>query len=314
MAGVMTGVQWAGTDRRDRIARVLWAILWANVIVACAKLFYGWRSGAIALSADGVHSLLDASSNVIGLVGIAVARRPPDANHPYGHRKYETFAALGIVAMMLFGCREILSAALDRLHHPRVPEVSWVGFVLIAMTIAVNVGVVLVESREGRRLQSELLISDATHTGSDVVASLLVLVSFVMLRLGWAWADVAIAPVIVVLIAAAGFRLVRGTLSTLSDERRIDPEPVERVALEEPGVLEAHNVRSRGPDDDIHLDLHILDAPQTELAEAHALGHRVERRLRNRWPGVTDVVVHVEPGLESERARTREGGGLKAEG
>jgi cation diffusion facilitator family transporter len=314
MAGVMTGVQWAGTDRRDRIARVLWAILWANVIVACAKLFYGWRSGAIALSADGVHSLLDASSNVIGLVGIAVARRPPDANHPYGHRKYETFAALGIVAMMLFGCREILSAALDRLHHPRVPEVSWVGFVLIAMTIAVNVGVVLVESREGRRLQSELLISDATHTGSDVVASLLVLVSFVMLRLGWAWADVAIAPVIVVLIAAAGFRLVRGTLSTLSDERRIDPEPVERVALEEPGVLEAHNVRSRGPDDDIHLDLHILVAPQTELAEAHALGHRVERRLRNRWPGVTDVVVHVEPGLESERARTREGGGLKAEG
>ena len=65
------------------------------------------------------------------------ARRPPDANHPYGHRKYETFAALGIVAMMLFGCREIISAALERLRHPRVPEVTGLGYALLAITIYV---------------------------------------------------------------------------------------------------------------------------------------------------------------------------------
>jgi cation diffusion facilitator family transporter len=301
-------------DRLHQIGRILWAILWLNLLVAAAKLAYGARAGAIAMSADGLHSLLDAASNVVALIGIAVARRPPDANHPYGHRKYETFAALGIVATMFLGCREILAAAIERLRQPRVPDVDAMGFAVIGATLAVNVAVVVIEGRAGRRLNSELLVSDAAHTGSDVLASLLVLLSFFAARAGWVWADVVVAVLITALIAVAGLRIVRGTISTLSDERRIDPEPVERVALEEPGVLEAHNVRSRGPNDDIHLDLHVLVSPSLPLAAAHELGHRVERRLRDRWPGVTDVVVHVEPALESERARMREGGGLRAEG
>ena len=144
-------------------------------------------------------------------------------------------------------------------------------------------------------------------------ASLIVLLSFFAARMGVPNADVGAAILIIGLILTAGFRILKGTLSTLSDERRIAPEAVEHCALEEPGVREAHNVRSRGPLDDIHLDLHILVDPVTPLAEAHALGHRVEHRLRQRFMGLTDVVVHVEPALESERAREREGGGLKAQ-
>ena len=300
--------------RLDRITSVLWRILWLNVAVATAKLLYGWQSGAIAMTADGIHSLLDASSNVVGLVAVAVARRPPDANHPYGHRKYETFAALAVSVMLFAGCQEVIGVALGRLRQPAAPTIGAMGFVVIGLTLAINVLVVWVERREGRRLQSELLTSDAAHTASDVAASLLVLGSFLAARAGIAWADVAVALVIVVLVAVAGIRILIGTLSTLSDERRIPPEQVEAAALEEPGVLEAHNVRSRGPRDDIHLDLHILVDPRMAIAAAHAIGHRVEQRLRARWPGLTDVVVHVEPGLESERARGREGGGLKAEG
>jgi len=301
------------TRRLDRIARVLWGILWLNLVVALAKLLYGWRSGAIAMTADGVHSLLDASSNLVGLVGVAVARRPPDANHPYGHRKYETFAALSVAVMLFLGCREIVHSAIARLRDPHLPAITALGFAVLGLTIAINVLVVWIERREGRRLSSELLLSDAAHTGSDVLASLLVLASFLAVRAGWVWADVAVAGVIVVLIAVAGVRILFGTLPTLADERRIAPDMVETAALEEPGVLEAHNVRSRGPRDDIHLDLHVLVDPRMEIASAHEVGHRVVRRLRDRWPGVTDVVVHVEPALESERARTREGGGLKAE-
>lgn len=300
-------------QRLDRIARVLWGILWLNLAVALAKLAYGWKSGAIAMTADGVHSVLDASSNLVGLVGVAVARRPPDANHPYGHRKYETFAALGVALMLFLGCREIVVAALTRLRDRQLPEITTLGFVTLGLTITINVLVVWIERREGRRLSSELLLADAAHTGSDVLASLLVLASFLAVRAGWAWADVAAAAAIVVLIAVAGVRILIGTLPTLADERRIAPDLVEAAALEEPGVLEAHNVRSRGPRDDIHLDLHVLVDPRMEIASAHEVGHRVVRRLRDRWPGVTDVVVHVEPALESERAHTREGGGLKAE-
>ncbi|MBI5709375.1 MAG: cation transporter [Candidatus Eisenbacteria bacterium] len=300
--------------RMRRIARVLWVILLLNLVVALAKLFYGLRTGAVALFADGAHSLLDASGNVVALVGIAVARRPPDANHPYGHRKYETFAALGVAALLFFGCWEIGSAALDRLLHPRLPHLSVDVFVTLVLTLAINVFVVLVERREGRRLQSELLLADAAHTNSDVFATLLVFASFAGTHLRVPLADVAAAVVIMGLILRAGFQIVKGTLSTLSDERRIPPDEIEAAALREAGVLEAHNVRTRGPNDDIHLDLHILVDPAMAIGDAHAIGHRVERRLRERWPGLTDVVVHVEPGVESERAHVREGGGLKAEG
>ena len=300
--------------RLHEITRVLAVVLGLNVLVGLAKLAYGMRIGAIAMIADGLHSLIDGASNVVGLIGVSIARRPPDANHPYGHRKYETFAALGIVMMMFLGCYGIATTTLERLRHPQLPGITLAAFVVMGLTLAVNVSVVWFERREGRRLQSEILLSDAAHTGSDLLASLLVLASFAATRAGLPWADAAAALVIVVLVVRAGFGILRGTLSTLSDERRIAPELIEATALEEAGVLEAHNVRSRGADDDIHLDLHILVDPALAIRDAHALGHRVEGRLRTKWPGLTDVVVHVEPALASERARRREGGGLKARG
>jgi len=300
--------------RRDAIARVLGGVLLLNLAVAVAKLVYGYHSRAISITADGVHSLLDGSSNVIGMIGIYAARKPPDSNHPYGHRKYETFAALAIAGMMFLGCTEILTAAFERWRKPELVNVTSAGFVVLIATLLVNAIVVTIERREGRRLHSELLESDAAHTQSDVLASLLVMASFFATRLGIGWADVAAAVLIVALIVRAGFGILKGTLSTLSDERRIEPKLVEREARAEPGVLEAHNVRSRGPDDDIHLDLHILVDPGMPIADAHRIGHRVEGRVRERWPGVTDVIVHVEPGLESERGRPGEEGELKAEG
>ncbi len=302
------------TQRLDRIAGVLWGILGLNLAVAVAKILYGRHSGAIAITADGIHSLLDGSSNVVGLIGLAVARRPPDANHPYGHRKYETFAALGIAGMLFIGCQEIAKAAIGRLMHPRLPEITAAGFAILLATLSVNLFVVWYERREGTRLQSELLLADATHTGSDVYASLLVLASFAAAPLRLVWVDVLVAGVIVVLIVRAGIGILKTTLSTLSDERRLPADQIEAVATEEPGVIEAHNVRSRGPSDDIHVDLHILLDPTLTLQDAHAIGHRVEQRLRARFPGIRDVVVHVEPGLDSERAKERiEGGGLQAD-
>jgi cation diffusion facilitator family transporter len=302
------------SSRLRTIARLLVVILGLNLLVAVAKLVFGHWCGSLALSADGIHSLLDASANVIGLVGMSVAGRPPDANHPYGHRKYETFAALGVVCTMLLGCREILAEGLARLRTPAEPSITPLAVGVMLVTIAINLSVATVERRAGRRLGSELLVADAAHTQSDLFASLLVLASFVAHRFGIAWADLAATALIVALILKAGVSILLSTLSTLADERRLPPETIESCAVQERGVLEAHNVRSRGPLDDIHVDLHVLVDPETPLAEAHRVGHRVERRLLANFPGVTDVVVHVEPGLATERATRREGGGLKARG
>ncbi len=300
--------------RAQGIVRVLALILVLNLAVAVAKLLYGWRTRSISIQADGVHSLLDGSSNIIGLVGVWVASRPPDANHPYGHRKYETFAALGVAVMMFMGCWEIGREAWQRFLHPVTPEITNAGFLVLGVTIAVNLFVTWYERREGQRLKSEILVADAAHTGSDVLASVLVLASFVGTRMGLWWADTAAAALVVGLILRAGFEILQGTLSVLSDERRVHPDMVEQEALNEPGVLEVHNVRSRGALDDIHVDLHVLVDPRMEISDAHELGHRVERRLRLKWPTFTDVVVHVEPGLDSERARERTGLGLRADG
>lgn len=301
-------------DRSRKIAFVLAVILVLNLAVAIAKIAYGRKSGALGIQADGLHSLLDGSSNIIGLVGVAVASRPPDANHPYGHRKYETFAALAVAVMMFLGCWEIGSAAFARLRHPVAPQVTGEGFVILVATLLVNLFVTVWERRAGQALRSEMLVADAAHTGSDVLATLLVLASFGAMKLGWAWADLVAAALVIGLVLRAGFEVLRGTLSTLSDERRVEPQLVEREALLEEGVLEVHNVRSRGTLDDVHVDLHVLVDPRMPIADAHAIGHRVEKRLVARWPEFTDVVVHVEPALPTERARTREeGGGLKAE-
>jgi cation diffusion facilitator family transporter len=266
------------------------------------------------MTADGLHSLFDGASNVIALVGIALARRPPDAHHPYGHRKYETFAALGIVMMLMIACWEIATAALERLLHPRAPEITAAGFWVIGATLAVNSGVAWFERREGRRLKSVILQSDAAHTASDVLVSLIVLASFLATRWRIAWADGVAAAVVVAFIVRAALDILKATFATLADERRIPPAEIEAEAVAEPYVREAHNVRSRGPEDDVHIDLHILVDPQMPIADAHAIGHRVESRLRRRWPEVSDVVVHVEPANEEERARRTDGEGLRAPG
>lgn len=299
-------------SRTRRIVGVLSAILVLNLLVAAAKLAYGGASGAIAVTADGLHSLLDAASNAIGLVAVVLARRPADDNHPYGHRKFETLAALVVAMFMFLGCWELIGAAWQRWQTPASPHIGALGYAVLLSTLAVNLVVAVLERRAGERLQSEMLVADAAHTQSDVLATLVVLASFVAARFGVAWADLAAALVVVVLILRAGFGILQGTLSVLSDERRVEPALVEHEALAEPGVLEVHDVRSRGPLDDIHVDLHVLVDPATPIEAAHAIGHRVEARLRARWPGFTDVVVHVEPALEQERARS--GGGRRSAG
>lgn len=298
--------------RRRTVVRILWVVLGLNLAVAVAKLVYGQISGALAISADGLHSLFDGSSNVIALVGVVLGRRPPDADHPYGHRKYETFAALGIVLMLLIASWEIASAAVERLLHPRSPEITPAGFWIIGITITVNAAVAIMERRAGKRLKSVILQSDAAHTASDVLVSLIVLVSFLAAGRDVAWADGAAAAIVIVFILRAAYEILRSTFRTLADERRIPPAEIEAEAAAEPHVLEAHNVRSRGPEDDVHLDLHVLVDPRLPIAEAHEIGHRVEARLRRRWPDVSDVVVHVEPGHEEERAKRTDGEGLRA--
>lgn len=294
-------------DRVSEIRRVLLFILALNWGVAALKLGYGAWSKTLSMVADGFHSLLDGSANVIGLVAITVAIQPADRSHPYGHRKFESFAALGISFLLLLAAYEIGEGAIRRWREGSIPHVTAVSFIVMVITMGINLFVSTYETRMGKRLQSEILLADALHTRSDLYASLVVLASLTGVKLGYPLLDPIAALLIVPLIGRAGFRIIGQSLYVLTDASRLPPGSVEKVALEVQGVLECHAVRSRGFPDAIYMDLHILVDPHLTVAKAHDIAHQVEQHLRARFPGVTDLVVHVEPDIAEERRRSREG-------
>jgi cation diffusion facilitator family transporter len=277
------------------VRHVLWWTLALNLIVAVAKLLYGLQAGLLAMAADGVHSLLDGGSNVVGLVGVSAARRPPDRDHPYGHRKFETFSALTIGGMLFLASWEILKTAWGRLGDETVATVGPLGYVVMLGTMAVNLGVSVFERREGRRLQSEVLLADSVHTRSDLLTSASVLVALAAAHLGWGLIDPIVTIVIVAWIAYSAFGVVRPALATLADEARLDPASIDAVVMGVEGVRDVHRIRTRGSLDEVHVDLHVQVDPGSSVARAHAVAHAVEEAIRDHFPDVVDVLAHVEP-------------------
>ncbi len=280
--------------RHTKVNQVLWQVLVINLLVAGAKITAGIAAGSISMVADGFHSAMDASSNVIGLIGSTIAGHPPDSNHPYGHQKYETFATLGIGLLLLFTSWNVLKSVFTRMIEGSSPEITTVSFLVMLITISLNVLVVAYEKKRGCQLNSSLLLADAAHTTSDIFVSISVLFSLIAVKMGWLWMDVVVALVIVFVIARTGYKIIRRASDTLSDCAVIDPTTVEKVVLSVNGVQSCHKIRSRGTDQAAYLDLHIQVDGQMTLDEAHLLGHIAQDRLKMELE-ITDVIVHVEP-------------------
>jgi cation diffusion facilitator family transporter len=280
--------RWSGIRRTLIIALAL------NVLVAAAKLVVGFLSGSIALVADGLHSVTDGAANVVGLVSVAVAGRPADSGHPYGHGRFETLSALAIGGLLTLTAWEVLTSCLRRVLSDNRPEAPLSGFLVLVATIVINLGLSTWERRQGRHWQSPLLLADSTHTASDVWVSLAVLGSLIGTRLGYPALDWMVGFLITFAIGRAAFKIVRDNAQFLADAAWVDPEEIRRVALQTPGVLAVHKIRSRGGSRHGHADLHAQMEADLPLEAAHGIGHQVVDRLREEF-GLDDVVVHVEP-------------------
>ena len=311
--GFSRGTSDADARRIRSVRTVLWVILGLNLAVAAAKYLYGLASGSIAMQADGFHSLFDGTSNVVGLIGLAVAIRPPDRDHPYGHAKYETYAAAAIGAMLLLAAGKIGVAAWARLcNGGEAPRVDAGSFAVMVGTLAVNVGVTVWERRRGRALRSELLIADASHTGSDILVSVGVLAGLVAVRLGFPLAD----PVLALLVAAAiiwtAGKVLRQADLSLSDTARLATPEVCATVLAVPGVLGCHSIRTRGTAADVLMDLHVQVDPALSVAEGHRIAEAVERAVCDRFPEVADVLAHLEPHDAYQAGKTAAENGARA--
>jgi len=284
------------SDRYAAVSRVLVRVLVLNLAVALAKIIFGYSSGAISILSDGFHSLTDAASNVVGLVGIYAADRPPDEDHPYGHRKYETVAAAAITIFLLLVVVEVLRNAIDHLTGRAVPHaIGIASFVVMFVTVGVNLFVIAYESREGERLSSEVLSADAMQTRGDVWTSLAVIGALAGARLGMPILDPLAAILVAGFIGYAGYQIARSTTMILSDRIVIAESDLEEVVRSVPGVLGCHHIRTRGTNDHVFLDLHVWLPAAMPLIEAHALSHDVKDRLIARYPQIADAIIHIEP-------------------
>ncbi len=292
----MNGSVAGGEDAAAReTRRVLWIVLLLNWAVAGAKLVYGLMTGSISMQADGIHSSFDGMSNVIGLIALWAAASPPDAEHPYGHKKYETFAAAAI-GLMLFGtCLYVLNNSYQHWRDAVAPEVTGLSFAIMLGTMAVNWGVMTWERRRGEALKCELLIADSHHTASDILSSFSVLAGLAAAASGFPLLDPIAGVLIAVLIGRTGLLVLHEATQSLADRARLDVDDVRKVALTVGGVRCCDGIRTRGLARHVFMDLCIHVEPSMTIASAHTLAHAVEDRLKQAFPDVVEVVVHVEP-------------------
>jgi cation diffusion facilitator family transporter len=283
------------TTRAAGVTTVLYRVLLLNFFVAAAKIVLGVTTGAVSVLSDGFHSLTDTASNIVAIIGVRAASAPPDDEHPYGHRKFETMASVGILLFLLLVVREVLQAAWERFLSGGEPDINQLTFVVMGATFAVNLGVVVYERRAGRRLESEVLLADAHHTMSDLLTSATVIAALVGVQFGYTWLDPAAALVVAVFIGYACWEIFVSTSGILADRIVLPEDAIRRVVSGVPEVLGCHHVRTRGTTDFVFLDLHIWMEPAMPLERAHALSHEVKDRLMTAFPQIKDAVIHLEP-------------------
>ncbi|MGB9938299.1 cation diffusion facilitator family transporter [Methanosarcina sp.] len=281
-----------------KVQQVLIYVLFLNLAVAFAKIGYGTLTSTLSMVADGYHSLFDGVSNIIGLAGSFIGDRPPDIDHPYGHRKYETVASIFIALLLIFVGVEIFRSAFDRFLVRSAPEVTVISFLVILGTMCINYLVTRYEHKQGESLRSQVLIADSMHTKSDIYVSLSVIVSLVAVKLGFPLMDPLIAVVISFLIFRAGYRIIGEGSRALLDMSRIEEKEICDLVMGVEGVKGCHKIRTRGSMGDIKVDMHLLVKSDMPLEDAHLIAHRVSKKLKSEYRDVSDVVVHLEPSIQ----------------
>jgi cation diffusion facilitator family transporter len=282
-------------EQRDRqVLRVIWIEGSVNLLVLALKLGVGLSTHSLAVLADAVHSLSDLANNVVAWLVLRSSTAPPDRDHPYGHRKFETLAVFVLAGLLTVLAFELIRHALAGAPRPAVQQ-GW-GLAAMGGVLALNVALASWEARWARRLDSTLLRADATHTFADVTTTLVVIAGWQAAAHGWPWIDRLCAMGVGGLILFLAYGLFRRALPVLVDAAALDPEAVARAVGALPGVRSVTGVRSRSDGTGTAVDLVVRVDPNLSTEDSHAIADRVEDELRRRF-GASDVAVHVEPEL-----------------
>lgn len=283
-------------SKYQKITRILVIILILNLTVTFLKILFGLLFNINSLTADGYHSFTDSISNVLGIIGIKLSSKPADKTHPYGYQKFETVSGFAIGFLLLWMVINIISKAIGCLLNPRAFSVTPATLVTLVITIFINGFVAFYEHRMGRKLGSDVLISDSYHTRSDIFISIGVLVSLILIKSGLpVFIDPLVSIVIAVFIFLSCLKIFKMTICVLVDKTVVNEVDIKKIVEAEPEVLNVHKIRSRGRLEHIYIDLHIITEPELSVYKAHELSHRLENILQERLNKKVELFAHFEP-------------------
>ncbi|BDA67435.1 cation efflux system protein [Calothrix sp. PCC 7716] len=282
-------------DNRGVVRRVLLITLLLNIFVMVLKAFVGTLTGSLSLLADALHSVTDSANNVLGLITSSFSSPYPDREHPYGHQKFEAVGALGIAAFLGIACFEIIQGAVEKIINGGKPvKITPSELWILLLVLGVNIFVAFYERRVGRRVKSNILIADATHTMSDIWVTITVIAGLIGVWLGYQWLDIVLSFPVALLVFWSGWTVLKENLPWLVDEMAVAPEVIHSLALSVPGVVNCHSIASRGViGRQVFIEMHlIVDAPDVETS--HRITEQVEKLLEDRFSPAR-IMIHVEP-------------------
>ena len=271
----------------------------SNAALIALKLAAAAITGSVAILTEAMHSSIDLIASCVAYVSVRKADKPADAEHPYGHDKFENLAAAIEALLILVGSGVIVYESVRRLTGGAEVHSLGIGIAVIAFSVVANVVVSTVLARRARETESPALEGDAAHLRTDAATSAAVLVGLVVVALtDVTWLDPAIALVVAAAIVTAGVRLLLRASRVLVDEALPDEEMREVAeAIRAAGVDEVigfHKIRARRGGSRRYVDLHVQFRRGTTLERAHDVSHHLQRAIRERLGGA-DVLIHLEP-------------------
>jgi cation diffusion facilitator family transporter len=287
--------------------RVAAISIFASAGMAAAKFIVGIIIGSLALVSEALHSSVDVVATIITWMVVRVSDLPADEEHHYGHGKFESVSALGVIAILYVLAGGILVESWSRLREGTPPpSISAVPFVVLLIDIAVNFWRARALHRAARETRSQALAADALHFASDVMGSIAVIVGLALAGFGFWWGDAAAAIAVAIMIALLGLRMARSTVETLLDRAPEGVAEKARLAIEQvPGVVDVDRLRTRMVGSTHFIDA-IVKVPRTyPIDRVDEIKHKAQDAVASTL-GDADVTFTAVPvALNNESVRER---------
>ena len=264
----------------------------ANVVVLVAKTTVGLYTGSSAILSDALHSLTDVFNNIFAFIASRVSASPPDKNHPYGHRKFETLAVFVLATLLSVIAIEIIIRAFERIGNPILPS-RW-GLIVMIGVLVVNISITSWENYWAKRLDSDLLKADAKHTFSDVLVTVGVIIGWQLATRGYPILDFILAVFVSALVFYLAFQLFRKSIPILVDEAAVDQAKIAETIEQLDDVIKIERLRSRKIGQETFADVVVTVRSNMSTEESHNVADLIEQELYEKF-GIDDVVIHVEP-------------------